>query len=422
MRRGQAARLTVAGGLGFLLTAPAGAQIPCAYEVSAIIQGPYCPPFGYPPTIPRGISEESAVVGSYSVCTVGPSVPFLWTEASGLVILVVPSGYSAGGARAIDDQTGWIAGSMTPQGLNRPTAAVWTHPDGLPVDLGTLPGGNYSQAFGAGGGRVVGKWGNDITGDPALQAFVWQDWQMIDLGPDLGTPNGEARDANAAGQIVGWMGQAPQIDARAFIWEDGQVTDLGPIPGGFTSEAWAINSALQVVGCGRLVDNETKDIVLRAWYWQDGNMINLGTLPGLSHSAAYDLNDGGLAVGTASGSGGAQEAFIWYDGVMIDLNTMIPPDAGVHIRIAHGVNNSGQIACQANMVDNLDSVGLVLTPIERAPADLDGDGTVGLLDFLMLLGAWGPCPEPCPPACTGDIDCDCTVGIVDFLNLLANWS
>jgi len=35
-------------------------------------------------------------------------------------------------------------------------------------------------------------------------------------------------------------------------------------------------------------------------------------------------------------------------------------------------------------------------------ADLDGDGTVGITDFLLLLGAWGPCPggEPC---CDGDI-------------------
>ena len=26
------------------------------------------------------------------------------------------------------------------------------------------------------------------------------------------------------------------------------------------------------------------------------------------------------------------------------------------------------------------------------PADLDGDGVVGINDFLALLAAWGPCP------------------------------
>jgi len=55
------------------------------------------------------------------------------------------------------------------------------------------------------------------------------------------------------------------------------------------------------------------------------------------------------------------------------------------------------------------------------PADLDGDGEVGIIDFLELLGAWGPCPDPCPPFCFGDSDGDCQVGIVDFLQLLAQW-
>jgi hypothetical protein len=53
--------------------------------------------------------------------------------------------------------------------------------------------------------------------------------------------------------------------------------------------------------------------------------------------------------------------------------------------------------------------------------DLDGDGAVGILDFLALLAAWGPCPGPCPPFCPADVDFDCAVGITDFLALLGNW-
>jgi hypothetical protein len=53
--------------------------------------------------------------------------------------------------------------------------------------------------------------------------------------------------------------------------------------------------------------------------------------------------------------------------------------------------------------------------------DLDGDGVVGVTDFLALLGAWGPCPVPCPPSCPGDFDGDCNVGVTDFLILLAGW-
>ncbi|MCZ6492639.1 MAG: hypothetical protein O6933_01010 [Planctomycetota bacterium] len=53
------------------------------------------------------------------------------------------------------------------------------------------------------------------------------------------------------------------------------------------------------------------------------------------------------------------------------------------------------------------------------PGDLDGDGTVGILDLLTLLAVWGPCAdcENCP----ADLDGDCTVGILDLLALLANW-
>ncbi len=55
------------------------------------------------------------------------------------------------------------------------------------------------------------------------------------------------------------------------------------------------------------------------------------------------------------------------------------------------------------------------------PGDVDGDGNVGILDFLALLGSWGPCPPPCPPSCPADFDDDCQVGITDLLILLGNW-
>ena len=54
--------------------------------------------------------------------------------------------------------------------------------------------------------------------------------------------------------------------------------------------------------------------------------------------------------------------------------------------------------------------------------DVDGDGVVGINDFLDLLALWGPCADPCPPFCAADFDGDCDVGINDFLLLLANWT
>ena len=66
---------------------------------------------------------------------------------------------------------------------------------------------------------------------------------------------------------------------------------------------------------------------------------------------------------------------------------------------------------------NPDSIELTVTAI----GDFDGDGIVGISDFLIVLGNWGPCPAPCPP-CMGDADGDCQVGLKDFLVVLGNWS
>ena len=53
--------------------------------------------------------------------------------------------------------------------------------------------------------------------------------------------------------------------------------------------------------------------------------------------------------------------------------------------------------------------------------DVDGDGIVGIEDFLLLLGNWGPCP-PEPDSCPADFDGDGEVGINDFLILIGNWT
>lgn len=52
----------------------------------------------------------------------------------------------------------------------------------------------------------------------------------------------------------------------------------------------------------------------------------------------------------------------------------------------------------------------------ECPWDLDGSGSVGIIDLLALLAAWGTNPGG-PP----DFDDDGSVGITDLLTLLANW-
>lgn len=53
------------------------------------------------------------------------------------------------------------------------------------------------------------------------------------------------------------------------------------------------------------------------------------------------------------------------------------------------------------------------------PADLNGDGSVGTADLLLLLAAWGPCND-CGD-CDPDLDGDCAVSTADLLILLGAW-
>ncbi len=48
--------------------------------------------------------------------------------------------------------------------------------------------------------------------------------------------------------------------------------------------------------------------------------------------------------------------------------------------------------------------------------DLDGDGVVGSSDLVILLAAWGPCPELF--GCRADLDGDGTVDFEDLLIVL----
>jgi hypothetical protein len=61
----------------------------------------------------------------------------------------------------------------------------------------------------------------------------------------------------------------------------------------------------------------------------------------------------------------------------------------------------------------------VFLDLEAAPlcfGDVDGDGTVGVLDFFRVIAAWGSCA-----GCPEDLDVDNDVDTVDFFLLLTAW-
>lgn len=69
----------------------------------------------------------------------------------------------------------------------------------------------------------------------------------------------------------------------------------------------------------------------------------------------------------------------------------------------------------ATVFDGFTSPDLIIV----SQGDLTGDGTVGMIDMLILLAQWGPC-DLCAD-CPADLDGDCQVDITDLLILLSSW-
>ncbi|MCH8316682.1 MAG: hypothetical protein IIA64_11980 [Planctomycetes bacterium] len=79
-------------------------------------------------------------------------------------------------------------------------------------------------------------------------------------------------------------------------------------------------------------------------------------------------------------------------------------------------NDAGQLVFRVIFTD---FSGGILVSSFSALGDLDGDGSVGVKDLLLLLGNWGLCPPK--GDCPADLNGDGSVGVADLLILLGNW-
>ena len=76
--------------------------------------------------------------------------------------------------------------------------------------------------------------------------------------------------------------------------------------------------------------------------------------------------------------------------------------------------------CGVPVVVDMGAYELQGDPFRVMYGDIDGDGAVGINDFLLVLGLWGPCSifDKC---CLADLNLDGQIRITDFLIVLGNW-
>jgi probable HAF family extracellular repeat protein len=168
------------------------------------------------------------------------------------------------------------------------------------------------------------------------------------------------------GQIVGYADTASGA-YHAFMhtgagYLDSRTDDLGTLGGTF-STAVAINDSGWVVGV-----SDVNMFTSHAFLHFGSGTLNpatddLGTLGG-NASGANDINNNGQVVGSSDTTAyGYPHAFIYYgSGPIQDLNALIPPNSGLTLTTANGINDLGQIVGCGITVDGYGHAFL-LTPV-----------------------------------------------------------
>ena len=246
-------------------------------------------------------------------------------------------------------------------------------------DLGTLGTGNDAVAtFVNEHGEVAGSsytnaTPNPTTGFPTLDPFLWTtDKGMIDLGT-LGGTVGGPNALNIRGQVIGSSNLAGDQDSHPFLWDDGGLIDLfTDTIGGNPVTADAINDAGEIVGAAAFPNRP-----FHAYLWKDGVATDLGTVDGDGCSWAHAINSRGQIVGqsfTCDGSTG--HTFLWENGSIVDLNSLIPPNSNLKLVDAQAINDRGEIAGDGLppgcTLDDRCGHAFVLIPCDNEHSDNDG--------------------------------------------------
>ncbi|MFN3653199.1 MAG: CARDB domain-containing protein [Armatimonadota bacterium] len=365
------------------------------------------------------VNASNAVVGwslTQGTLFAGPAHAFLWRDLNGSqtsdpgeMIDLGTLGGRTSQAWAINASNQVVGGSEVAQNVQH--AFLWQDLNGNHVsdpgemiDLGTL-GGEQSTAYGINDqGQVIGT---AQTASGEYHPFLWEDLngnfvsdpgEMIDLGT-FGGDFGTALGINNQGVVVGGARDASDL-TFAFAWEDrngdrtsnpGEMVNLGTL-GGLQSGANGINNAARplIVGSADLPAEAGEARHAAAWQDANGNgqyganeRTDLGALLA-NGTFARSVNSHNQVVGysLALGVPAQYAAFLWENGTLRDLNTLVEDTAFV-LREGNGINDGGYIAVTGQL--NSRDRALLLKP-NGDPQPVEGadlTGTAGTVEIKV---------------------------------------
>jgi probable HAF family extracellular repeat protein len=267
--------------------------------------------------------------------------------------------------------------------VSTPLSHPMLHRNGTNQDLGTL-GGDYGIATSINAaGKVVG---HAYDADGRTLGFAFSGGSITGVGPISNFTRALA--INNSDQIVGDY-RTPEGFDRAFLHENGTWRDLGTPPSAFpgSSSAADINNFGVVAGWSQ----ENRFAKGRAMTWHNEEWTELGVLPTHDSSEAYAINDLGDVVGRSmlsTSPSTTAKPFVYSDGQMIDVNTLVPAGSPfTSIIEVRDINNFGQMVGWGRVSYWDDTVGntvhadhaFILSPVpEPATAGILAAATVVL--------------------------------------------
>lgn len=304
---------------------------------------------------------------------------------------------STGETRAFLYQNGSMTNLGVLDGTNNYSQAFGINDAGVVVGVSTQNGsavGSRPFAYSAGTMTFVGSlggnygWANEINNSGQIvgisaksngitHAFVKAFGSMIDLG-SLSTTNDYsiAYGINDLGSVAGYSTIGPNF-SDAFLYHNGSMQDIGNL-GGF-SRGFSVNNSDHVTGSS-IVDGNGNE---HAFLWHDGTLSDLGTTGGAVTSHGLGINNLDQVVGTLVfdlNHGELNHGFLYSNGNMIDVNTLLPQNSGWVLRDAQAINDVGQIVGFG--IINGQERAYLLSPVpEPSTLLLLGIGAISLLGY-----------------------------------------
>ena len=187
---------------------------------------------------------------------------FRWSQATGLIDIPPPPGFSGAQASGISPCGSVIVGSVGTNFFATQRPFVWTRSGGMTV-LGILPGAQVdvaeARASTMGGRHVIG-YSYSARANP--EAFIWnaQDG-MVGLGDlDGGNAESYARAVSADGRVVVGIATTGTPDTpagyEAFYWtQAGGMRRLADVltENGLSTNTWVIERAQAITPDGRVI-------------------------------------------------------------------------------------------------------------------------------------------------------------------------